>query len=160
MSKGCSLQEANAFYRFILTKNITTTSFNERFESLTHAALKDPENFEIKFTLKSDALVNLVTEAGGGFTFGIFNVQRIDNKRLCAKCQISAQSYTIAGTKAHDLLGELVDAVSYTLGRQEVIIEKKYTAQAIATSTTKTFTVHRPIPNPNYQFDEANFLSF
>lgn len=160
MSKGYSLQEANAFYRFILTKNITTTSFNERVESLTHAALKPPESFEINFTLKSEALVKLIAEAGDCFTFGVFDVRKTDSKTLCAKCQISAQSYTIAGTKAYDLLGELVDAVSYTLGRQEVVIEKRYIAKAIASNQTKTFTIHRPIPNPNYQFDEANFLLF
>jgi hypothetical protein len=160
ISKGCSLQETNAFYRFILTRNATTTSFDDRLELLIHAALKNLEDFEIKFTLNSDALVNLVSETGDGFSFGIFAVQSLDNKRLCATCQISAQSYTIAGIKAHDLLGELVDAVSYTLGKQEVVIEKRYSAKAIAAGTTKTFTIHRPIPNPNYQFDEANFLIF
>ncbi len=160
MSQGGSLQEASAFYRFILVRNVNTSTFNTRLERLRNAVLKPPELCELNFKIRSKALCELVGDVGEFFSFGLFKVERIDTVKLKAICEISAQSYTIAGTKAYDLLGELVDAVGYTLGKNEVIIETQYQSTEKSSNQTKTFKIHRPIPNPNYQFEKESFRSF
>lgn len=156
--KGAGLQETNAFYRFILMKN-GTESFDQRFEHLITAAMSPPEEYELTFELRCNALVDII-ETGNSINFGPLKIAPIDSKSLEAKCILKAQSYTIAGAQAYDLLGEFVDALSYTLGKQEITIVTSYTAKLINRNKTKSFKIHRPIPNPNYQFEKEKFSKF
>jgi hypothetical protein len=158
-SIGSGQPEAHALYRFILLKN-PERSFDERFEQLTNTVLKPDELYKLTFTLDSKALVKMIVAAGGTIKFGKFNIQSISDRKLRATSELLAASFTIAGTNAYNLLEEFVDAISYTLGKQEITIETTYTSMAVASQQTKTFKVHKPIPNPNYEFNNEKFVQF
>lgn len=158
-SMGSGLSETNALYRFILLKDNSKT-FEERFEQLKSTVLKPVELYELKFTIKSKALVNVLGDEGTNISFGTFQIKSISDQRLEATSSHLAQSFTIAGSKVHDLLEEFVDAISYTLGKQEITIENQYTSTSVTSHQTKTFRLHKPIPNPNYQFNNEKFLQF
>ena len=158
-ANGADIQETNAFYRFILMKE-GEESFDQRLERLISVALSSPEEYRLVFKIKSPALADMLAGEDPQICFGPLQITPISEQELEATCTLSAQSYTTAGAQAYDLLGEFVDALSYTLGKQEITIVTRYTATLVANNRTKSFKIHRPIPNPNYQFEEEKFLRF
>ncbi len=158
-ANGAGMQETNAFYRFILMKQGEST-FEQRFERLQSAALSPNESYDLTFKIRSKALVDMLEGQGPSINFGPLNITPKDERILESKCTLEAQSFTIAGAKAYDLLVEFVDALSYTLGKQEINIETNYTAKSLSRNQTKSFKIHRPIPNPNYEFEKEKFLNF
>lgn len=160
ISNGMGLNEISSFYRHILCRNIENTTFAQRYELLRTSAIKDPENFEITFKVESKELASILGNIDDSFTFGLFTLSKKTDKLLTAKCIVMAQSYTTAGTKAYELLGEVIDAVSYTQAKSNIIVRKQYTAKSIQSSRSKTFSIQRAIPNPVYHFNEDSFRYF
>ncbi|TMP38278.1 hypothetical protein [Pseudoalteromonas rubra] len=160
ISSGVGLNEISSFYRHILCLNMEDNTFSQRYEHLKAAATKVPEDFEITFQVESTDLASILNNIDDSFTFGLFTLSKKAEGLLTAKCIVRAQSYTTAGTKAYELLGEVIDAVSYTQAKSSIIVRKKYVAKSIQSQRGKTFTIHRAIPNPVYRFNEDSFRHF
>lgn len=160
MASDGGIQEALSFYRNILTKNTDNTTFEDRYNNFKNAYVKSSEDYLITYKLESKKLASLTHNAGDSFNFGLFKVEHVDRQLCKATAQISASSYTIAGMKGFDLLGELVDAVSYTIGKENVVIRREYVAKCVRSNISKPFHIHRPIPNPNYEFNKDKFIHF
>ena len=160
ISNGIGLSEISSFYRHILCRNVETTSFEQRYLNLKAAVTKAPENFEIIFKVDSKELASILNNIDDSFTFGLFTLSKVTESLLTATCTILAQSYTTAGMKAYELLGEVIDAVSYTQAKSDITVRKKYTAKSIQTQRIKTFSIQRSVPNPVYHFSESSFQHF
>ncbi|MDG3438059.1 hypothetical protein P5E63_19470 [Vibrio parahaemolyticus] len=160
ISNGMGLSEVSSFYRHILCRNLETTSFEQRYENLKAAATKEPEDFEITFKIDSKELAGILSNINDSFTFGLFTLSKVSESLLTANCTVLAQSYTTAGMKAYELLGEVIDAVSYTQARSNIVVRKQYTAKSILTQRVKTFSIQRAIPNPVYHFSDNSFRHF
>lgn len=160
ISNDMGLNEISSFYRNILCRNVETSTFNQRYEDLRVAATKEPEDFEITFMVESVKLVSLLSNADETFTFGLFSLSKESDSLLSAKCVVRAQSYMTAGTKAYELLGEVIDAVSYTQAKSNIIVRNQYSAKSLQSQRTKTFVIQRSIPNPVYHFNEDSFRDF
>ena len=160
VSNGSSLQDAVAFYRHILTKNIEETSFGDRFSHLREAATKPPIDYEVEFKVISHKLVGLLDEHDEDISFEHFTLKKVEESLCSVSTTVKASSYTIAGQDAYEKLGELVDAISYAIGKDKIIIQKKYICRELSGNKQKTFEIHRPVPNPNYQFKKDKFIRF
>lgn len=159
ITSGVGLQELASFYRYILTNTKYNNLYERRFSKLIDAVFKQPQAFTVQYILRSNLLSQMVTDVGGAFSFGLFSVSKLNKNQCEATATIKAPSFSIAGMKGFDLLGELVDAVSYTLGKEHIIIEKKCVA-ANKNGITKSFDIYKTVPNPNYQLNKEKFLSF
>jgi hypothetical protein len=160
ISNGMGLNEISSFYRHILCRNLETTTFTHRYENLRAAATKNPEDFEITFKVESKELASILSNINDSFTFGLFTLSKVTDNQLTAKCVVLAQSFITAGTKAYELLGEVIDAVSYTQAKSNIIVRKQYTAKSILSQREKTFLIQRAVPNPVYHFNEDSFRHF
>ncbi|CAH8191052.1 conserved hypothetical protein [Vibrio aestuarianus] len=160
ISNEMGLNEISSFYRHILCRNIETSTFSQRYEKLKTAATKEPEDFEVSFRVESSKLAELLTDVDEQFTFGLFTLAKVSDSLLSAKCIVRAQSYTTAGTKAYELLGEVIDAISYTQAKSDIIVRNKYLATSVQSQQTKSFSIQRTIPNPVYHFNKDSFREF
>ncbi|MEZ8289933.1 hypothetical protein [Vibrio sp. 10N.237.312.B06] len=160
ISNGMGLNEISSFYRHILCRNLETTTFTQRYDKLRAAATKSPEDFEITFKVESKELASILNNINDSFTFGLFTLSKVTENLLTARCIVLAQSFTTAGMKAYELLGEVIDAVSYTQAKSNIIVRKQYTAKSVFSQREKTFSIQRAIPNPVYHFSEESFRHF
>lgn len=157
---GSSLQEAAGYYRNILTKRNSSFDFLQRFEKMSSVATKAMEEYLVTFDLVSKPLSTLIQHVvGSKFEYGIFVVNNVNDSLSQASSTIKASSPMIAGQKALEILEELVDIVNYTLGKEKVIIKRRYCVRS-ENNKIKHFEIHRPVPNPHYLFNKSKFENF
>lgn len=163
--RGAALQDLSAYYRSILNRTEIDPTFQGRFSYFKQRATCPNEDYEVAFKIRSESLVNTIGN-GNSIPFSGFKIevsQPLPNGKVpcTAKAVIKAPNYTVAGSQAFDHLSKVVDSLGYALGRSPIIIEKKYTATRLSPPhPTKTFRIHKLVPNPNYSFDTEKFNRF
>lgn len=162
--RGAALQDLSAYYRSILKLTEIAPTFQGRFDYFKQRATCSHEDYEVTFKIRSDSLVNTIGP-GNAIEFSGFEIaaaQPLANGKVpcTAKSQLKAPNFTVAGSQAYDHLSKIVDSLSYALGRSPIIIEKAYTASRLTPPATKTFRIHKLVPNPNYSFDAEKFNRF
>lgn len=160
IANGAGLFELYSFYRNILLLNVDTTTFDERFQLFHSKATQIPQNYHLTFLLRSEGLSNYVAQAGGEIEFGDFKIIYHDPRLCSAITAIKSHASTIAGNIAYDRLGEIIDCLSYTLGKEMIIIQAKYKVERHDIAEMREFTIQKLVPNPNYGFKHEKFTKF
>lgn len=166
ISQGASLSDIHSLYLFILTKDINRVDkekFDRLISHLKHTALKAAEPYKVEYIVRSSGLASIIQNIEDDFHYGNFYIYNSDTRpqeSLIAEATIDATSHSFAGAIGYDQLNDLIDALSYTLGKSEITIVKKYESTKVSSGVRKTLKIHRPIPNPDYQFDQDKFIAF
>lgn len=156
--RGAGLWELYSYYRNILVKNLAATQdFNARFATFRTKALLTGNSYHVKFTLRSEGLAASISREGGAIDFDGFHLTVLNSKETTAETTQTAMSASTAGSQGFDMLGKVVDALSYTLGREHIVVQKHYSARDIASGAEKQFTLRKLVPNPVYEFPQEKF---
>lgn len=156
--RGAGLWELYSYYRNILVRYLPATpDFASRFNKFREKALIQGNIYEVKFALRSEGLVMAINREGGSIAFDGFQLTVQGGKDTIAVTNQTAVSASTAGGQSFDLLGKVVDALSYTLGREQIVVQKHYLAKDIASGIEKQFSLRKLVPNPVYEYPQEKF---
>lgn len=156
--RGAGLWELFSYYRNILVKDLNAgQDFDAVFATFRSKAVLTSNEYSVKFTLRNEALVAAINREGGSINFDHFTLQSQNAKDMSAETVLTAMSASIAGSQAFDVLGKVVDALSYTLGREHIVVQKHYLVRDAITGVEKQFELRKLVPNPVYEFPPEKF---
>ncbi|WJT09543.1 hypothetical protein [Vibrio harveyi] len=161
IASGSSINELHNYYRHLLTKFEGEEQFSDRYQHLKTVLLEESKEYEIELSVTNKELAERLAH-GSSWTFGEMSLKRSTNneKALNAVMKISARSRIAAGMKAHDKLGEILDALSFAIPNINLSIAKTFKSIDTSTQIEKQIRLHSPIPNHIHKMNNEELQRF
>ncbi|MEZ8056059.1 hypothetical protein [Vibrio atlanticus] len=148
IASGLSMNELHNYYRHVLTKFVDNEPFSARYQYLKAVLLEDSKDYLIELTVTNRELTERLAQ-GTEWVFGSLTLKRTEenDKNLIASVTINAKSRISAGMQANELLGEVLDALSFAIPNINLSINKSFKSTDPSTGIEKSIRLHSPVPN-------------
>lgn len=159
IASGFSMYELQQHYRHVLTKAKSGEGFTQRFAHLSSIILQEEENYQIQLSVKNKEFAERVG-LFGEWVFGSLMLKKATEKEVIATIEVAAKSRVSAGVKAHEKLGEVLDALSFAFPNINLSVSKTFSSLDVSTGKEKSLPLHSLVPNHIHKMNDDELQRF